>query len=56
MTLLPAERDGRKFRNPVPTSVGDLSIMFKIGPRFFFGAAARSPKRALGPFYTDGRV
>jgi L-ascorbate metabolism protein UlaG (beta-lactamase superfamily) len=42
--------------NPVPTKVGGLSTMFKVGPRFFFGAAARSPKRPLGPFHTDTRV
>ena len=31
-------------------------MMFKIGPEFFFGTAARSPKRPLGPFHTDARV
>ncbi|MDQ2843165.1 MAG: MBL fold metallo-hydrolase [Acidobacteriota bacterium] len=30
--------------------------MFKIGPRFFLGAAARSPKRQLGPFQTDPQI
>lgn len=56
MTLHKAKRDGRKFVNPVPTRVGGLSIMFKIGPQFLFGTAARSPKRAPGPFKTDTRV
>jgi L-ascorbate metabolism protein UlaG (beta-lactamase superfamily) len=56
MTLLPAKRIGRKYVNPVPTQLGGLSIMFKIGPRFFFGAKARSPKQPLGPFRTDPRV
>jgi len=27
--------------------------MFKVGPRFFFGAAGRSPKTVPGPFHTD---
>lgn len=27
--------------------------MFKVGPRFFFGAKARSPQEPLGPFRTD---
>jgi L-ascorbate metabolism protein UlaG (beta-lactamase superfamily) len=27
--------------------------MFKVGPRFFFGAAARSPRTPPGPFHTD---
>ena len=56
MTLLPAKRIGRKYMNPVPTQVGGLSIMFKVGPQFFFGAKARSPKQPLGPFRTDPRV
>jgi L-ascorbate metabolism protein UlaG (beta-lactamase superfamily) len=54
--LKTARREGDRFVNPVPTKVGGLSTMFKVGPRFFFGAAARSPKRALGPFHTDTRV
>ncbi len=56
MPLRPATRDGRRFLNPVPTEVGGLSVIFKIGPRFFFGAAARSPQHPLGPFSTDPRV
>jgi L-ascorbate metabolism protein UlaG (beta-lactamase superfamily) len=56
MPLLPARREGKLFVNPVPTSVGGISTMFKVGPRFFFGAAARSPKHAPGPFRTDSRV
>ena len=56
MTLLKAERVGRRFVNPVPTKVGGISIMFKVGPRFFFGAAARSPRQPLGPFHTDVRI
>ncbi len=52
---MPARNDGNRFVNPVPTKVGGLSLMFKIGPRFFFGARARSPRAPLGPFYTDPR-
>lgn len=55
MPLSPALRDGRRYVNPVPTKVGGLSLMFKMGPRFFFGAAARSPRHPLGPFQTDPR-
>ena len=54
--LLPSERVGKRFLNPVPTTVGGISIMFKAGPRIFFGRAARSPKYALGPFNTDADV
>src|SRR5271155_5380585 len=56
MALLPAERDGHRYINPVPTKLGGLSLMFKVGPRFFLGAAARLPRHALGPFRTDPRV
>jgi len=53
---MPARRAGKRFANPVPTKVGGFSVMFKVGPRFFFGAATRSPKRPLGPFQTDPRM
>ncbi len=56
MPLTAARRLGDRYVNPVPTKVGGLSVMFKVGPRFFFGAAARSPRHPLGPFYTDHRV
>ncbi len=56
MLLTPAKRSGKLFVNPVPTRVGGLSLIFKIGPRFFLGAAARSPKHPPGPFHTDPRV
>jgi L-ascorbate metabolism protein UlaG (beta-lactamase superfamily) len=56
MTLAPAKREGKRFLNPVPVKVGGLSVMFKIGPRFFLGAAARSPQHPLGPFHTDPRI
>jgi len=44
---------GKRFQNPVPTEVGGLSTIFKVGPRFFTGTAARSPQRPLGPFHTE---
>jgi len=53
---MPAKREGKQFVNPVATKVGGVSLMFKIGPRFLFGAAARSPRRSLGPFQTDPRI
>ena len=56
MALLPAEREGKHYLNPIPTKVGGLSLIFKMGPRFFFGAAARSPQHSLGPFHTDPRI
>ena len=53
---MPARREGKKYINPEPTAVGGISLMFKIGPRFFLGAASRSPQRPLGPFQTDPRL
>ena len=53
MQLKRAVRVNRQFQNPVPTSVGGISIMFKVGPKFFLDTAKRSPRRQLGPFHTD---
>jgi L-ascorbate metabolism protein UlaG (beta-lactamase superfamily) len=56
MSFTPAQRLGNRFQNPVPTGVGGISTIFKVGPRFFTGTAARSPQRPLGPFHTEPRV
>lgn len=56
MPLQPARRDGRKYLNPIPTQVGGLSIMFKVGPSFFLDSKARSPQTPPGPFHTDARI
>lgn len=48
-------RDGR-YLNPVPTRVGGIKLLFKIAPRFFFGARARWPRRPPGPFRTDRAI
>jgi L-ascorbate metabolism protein UlaG (beta-lactamase superfamily) len=56
MLLEPARRHAGRYLNPVPTSVGGLSILFKVGRRFFLEGRARSPTRPLGPFHTDPRT
>jgi L-ascorbate metabolism protein UlaG (beta-lactamase superfamily) len=56
MTLTAAQRMGNRYVNPVPTKVGGISTIFKVGPRFFTGAAARSPQQPLGPFQTDPKI
>jgi L-ascorbate metabolism protein UlaG (beta-lactamase superfamily) len=56
MILKPAVRLGKRFQNPVPTSVGDLSIMFKVLPLYLTNKEERTPKRKLGPFHTDPRI
>ncbi len=56
MPLTQASRVGKRYMNPVPTEVGGLSTIFKVGPRFFTGRADRSPNHQLGPFRTDHRI
>jgi L-ascorbate metabolism protein UlaG (beta-lactamase superfamily) len=56
MTLKKAERRGELYLNPIATETGGFSTIFKVGPRFLFNTAARSPKIPLGPFHTDHRI
>jgi len=56
MPLTVARRVGKRYMNPVPTEIGGLSTIFKVGPRLFIGKAERSPKHQLGPFRTDHQV
>jgi L-ascorbate metabolism protein UlaG (beta-lactamase superfamily) len=51
-----AEKRGRSFLNPVPTTVGGLGIVFKVLPQYVNNRAEAEPKRPLGPFRTDARV
>jgi L-ascorbate metabolism protein UlaG (beta-lactamase superfamily) len=54
--LQKARREGKKFLNPVPTSVGSLSIMFKVLPLYLRNKEERTPRRPLGPFRTSTDV
>lgn len=56
MPLRTAKRIGKRYENPVPTAVGGISVMFKIGPRFFLDSASRSPQRPPGPSHTDHSI
>ena len=51
-----AEKRGRRFLNPVPTTVGGLGIVFKVLPLYLENRALVEPKRPLGPFKTDASV
>jgi L-ascorbate metabolism protein UlaG (beta-lactamase superfamily) len=42
--------------NPVPTTVGGFSTVFKVLPQYLQNKAEVEPKRPLGPFKTDARV
>ena len=51
-----ALRLGKRYQNPVPTSVGSASILLKVFWRYLWNRDERVPKRPLGPFRTDARV
>lgn len=55
MAFEKARMAGRQFLNPVPTSVGGLSVAFKVLPQFLSNREERTPKTPLGPFTTDPR-
>ncbi len=57
MTFLKrAQKDGRKFLNPVPTQMAGFSTILKLLPLYFSNRAETEPKQPLGPFRTDARV
>jgi Beta-lactamase superfamily domain len=51
-----AQKRGRKFQNPVETSVGGLSLALKILPLYIKNREERFPRQPLGPFRTDASV
>jgi L-ascorbate metabolism protein UlaG (beta-lactamase superfamily) len=54
MTMLGrAKKEGRRFLNPVPTTIGGFGTILKVLPRFLSSKEEKSPRRPLGPFRTD---
>jgi len=51
-----AEKKGRRYLNPVPTTVGGFSTVFKVLPLYLENRELVEPKRPLGPFRTDASV
>jgi L-ascorbate metabolism protein UlaG (beta-lactamase superfamily) len=51
-----AEKSGRRFLNPVPTSVGGFGMVFKVLPLYLKNKEEGEPKGPLGPFRTDAAV
>jgi L-ascorbate metabolism protein UlaG (beta-lactamase superfamily) len=51
-----ARREGKRYINPVPTSVGGWSTFFKALRRYLTNREERTPKQSPGPFRTDARV
>ncbi len=56
MGLKRAEKDGRKFLNPVPTTMAGFGTIFKVLPLYFSNKAESEPKTPLGPFRTDASL
>jgi L-ascorbate metabolism protein UlaG (beta-lactamase superfamily) len=54
MTMLRrAKKVGRKFLNPVPTTIGGFGTILRVLPRFLSNKAEKFPRKPLGPFRTD---
>ena len=51
-----AERNHRKYLNPVPTTVGGAGIVFKVLPLYLSNREERVPAQPLGPFRTDAGI
>jgi L-ascorbate metabolism protein UlaG (beta-lactamase superfamily) len=56
MRLERARKDGKKYLNPVPVTVGGFSIALKVLPKYFFNKEETEPKHPLGPFPTDAAL
>ncbi len=57
MSLLKrAEKQGNKFENPIPTTVGGPGMIFKVLPLYLRNRGETEPKTPLGPFRTDTEV
>jgi L-ascorbate metabolism protein UlaG (beta-lactamase superfamily) len=54
--LLPAKKQGNKFLNPVPTSVGGAEIIFSFLWEYLTTKAELHPKKPIGPFHTDPKI
>lgn len=51
-----AEKQGTKFLNPVPTTVGGPGMIFKVLPLYFSNKAETEPRIPLGPFRTEASI
>jgi L-ascorbate metabolism protein UlaG (beta-lactamase superfamily) len=57
MTMITkALRNGKRYLNPVPTSVGDWSLFLKVMYLYLTTKQERTPKRNLGPFQTNAGI
>ena len=51
-----ALRSGKQYQNPVPTSIGRASTLFKVFWLYLWNKEERVPKEPLGPFRTDASI
>jgi L-ascorbate metabolism protein UlaG (beta-lactamase superfamily) len=51
-----AERVDGRFMNPVPTTVGEWSTLWKALPLYFGNKEEKVPAQPLGPFRTDAAI
>ena len=51
-----AKKKGRKFQNPVETTVGGLGMALKVFQLYLTNKEERVPRLALGPFRTDAQI
>ena len=51
-----AVREGKLYLNPVPTSVGDWKMIFRVLGRYMTNREERTPRQPLGPFRTEASV
>lgn len=51
-----ANRNGRRYQNPVPTTTGGFSLIAKVLPLYFKNREDREPNTPLGPFRTNPRT
>jgi L-ascorbate metabolism protein UlaG (beta-lactamase superfamily) len=56
MALKPAERIGKRYQNPTPTSVGGPSMLFKVLALYLQNKEERTPGKPPGPFRTDPAI
>ena len=56
MPIGKVRRQGKKYLNPLPTSVGSASLFLKVLYLYVTNREERTPKRSPGPFRTDARV
>ncbi len=55
-TLARAARNGKRYLNPVPTTIGGFSLIARVFVEYLTNREERVPREPLGPFQTDARI